>query len=400
MGRGRASLLRLPAARCHLENGQARIVAILYLLAPLVGIDLSLANPAVEITLPIGPGIRFTGLYAGPAGRDSLLTLRVPRAKRVPILDVCGGDPSLVEFFQSFLGKRHGGLLIAGGVGCGKTTTLRTISECLIENYGVDEHVVVVEDNEELLLEGPQVTSLCSTRWYPYREVLRGALRQRPTRLIVGEVRGAEAFDAVKAGAAAGAGLYMTIHAPTAAAAVRTLLSRMREGSENGYVDPSIITDAIQYVLVMTRRRDKFSIRNFAHLERVDPTAHPSSQELSKNMWLKLRPYTVWAYYLVVLLITFTAQSHAASSCGSAGGGSDLSAMTGVFEYVAGIMSNQVAKTLALIAGGLLVGVAFFDGGQLPNLVRIGVGILGGFCFFLFALGWIAGSSTSIGCVS
>jgi Flp pilus assembly CpaF family ATPase len=258
-----------------LEKGQARIVAILYLLAPLIGIDLSLASPAVEITLPIGPGIRFTGLYAGPAGRDSLLTLRIPRAKRVPILDVCGGDPSLVEFFQSFLGKRHGGLLIAGGVGCGKTTTLRTISECLIETYGVDEHVVVVEDNEELLLEGPQVTSLCSTRWYPYREVLRGALRQRPTRLIVGEVRGAEAFDAVKAGAAAGAGLYMTIHAPTAAAAVRTLLSRMREGSENGYVDPSIITDAIQYVLVMTRRRDKFSIREFAHLERVDSNGTP-----------------------------------------------------------------------------------------------------------------------------
>jgi hypothetical protein len=119
-------------------------------------------------------------------------------------------------------------------------------------------------------------------------------------------------------------------------------------------------------------------------------------------MWLKLRPYTIWAYYLVVLLITFTAQSHAAAAspgCGSAGTG-DLSAMTGVFEYVAGIMSNQVAKTLALIAGGLLVGVAFFDGGQLPNLVRIGVGILGGFCFFLFALGWIAGSSTSVACVS
>jgi pilus assembly protein CpaF len=253
------------------------IDTVLHTLAPLLGNDLSLANPAVEITLPIdGQRIRFTGLYCGAAGIDSVLTLRVIRAKRVALKDLCNGDQQIIDVLMHILEDPRRGLLIAGGVGVGKTTTLRSVCDELIATYGKDEHFVVVEDNEELLLEGPQVTSFCSTQWFGYRDLCRHALRQRPTRFIVGEIRGAEAFDAVNGAAAAGAGLGMTIHSPTAAGAVRMLLTRMRQGSENGYVDPTTITDAIHYVLVMARKHDKFTIRELAHLERVDSNGIPT----------------------------------------------------------------------------------------------------------------------------
>jgi hypothetical protein len=117
-----------------------------------------------------------------------------------------------------------------------------------------------------------------------------------------------------------------------------------------------------------------------------------------KLTWNSYRPYGACALYLLVL---FAATLHPSYACGSAGsGGGDLTSMTGLFEYVAGIMSGPVFKTFAIIAGGLLAAVAFFDGGQLPQLVRLGAGVLGGFSFLLFILGWIAGSSAGVPCVS
>jgi Flp pilus assembly CpaF family ATPase len=253
--------------------GTCNIVSVLLSLAPLQGTNLSLADASVELSLPIGPGIRFTGLYAGPAGRDSLLTLRMARIRRVSLetaLDSNGGKgQEILGKLTELLAMPQGGLLIAGGVGTGKTTILRSCADHVIENYGNDEHIVVVEDAEELKLEGPHVTAITSTRWFSYRDALRQGLRHRPTRLIVGEVRGGEAFDAVKAGATAGAGLQMTIHAPTAKGAVRALIARMREGSEHGHVDPSLVTDAIHYVLVMTRKHNLFQVREFVKLDSI-----------------------------------------------------------------------------------------------------------------------------------
>src|SRR6202011_5271774 len=93
-------------------------------------------------------------------------------------------------------------MLISGGTGSGKTTLLNAVSQ----HIDCDERVITVEDAVELRLQQPHVVQM-ETRppniegvgQVAQRELLRNALRMRPDRIIVGEVRGAEAFDMLQA---------------------------------------------------------------------------------------------------------------------------------------------------------------------------------------------------------
>src|SRR5204862_5149785 len=107
-------------------------------------------------------------------------------------------------------------ILISGGTGSGKTTLLNAISR-YIDN---DERVITIEDAVELRLQQPHVVQM-ETRppniegvgHVPQRELVRNALRMRPDRIIVGEVRGAEAFAMLQAMNTGHDGSMSTIHA-------------------------------------------------------------------------------------------------------------------------------------------------------------------------------------------
>src|SRR6266436_4918299 len=107
-------------------------------------------------------------------------------------------------------------ILISGGTGSGKTTLLNAISR-YIDN---DERVITIEDAVELRLQQPHVVQM-ETRppniegvgHIPQRELVRNALRMRPDRIIVGEVRGAEAFDMLQAMNTGHDGSMSTVHA-------------------------------------------------------------------------------------------------------------------------------------------------------------------------------------------
>jgi pilus assembly protein CpaF len=107
-------------------------------------------------------------------------------------------------------------LLISGGTGSGKTTLLNAISQYI----GRDERVITVEDAAELRLQQPHVVQM-ETRPpniegvgdVPQRELVRNALRMRPDRIIVGEVRGPEAFDMLQAMNTGHDGSMSTVHA-------------------------------------------------------------------------------------------------------------------------------------------------------------------------------------------
>ena len=107
-------------------------------------------------------------------------------------------------------------ILISGGTGSGKTTLLNAISQ----HIGCDERVITIEDAVELRLQQPHVVQM-ETRppniegagHIPQRELVRNALRMRPDRIIVGEVRGPEAFDMLQAMNTGHDGSMSTIHA-------------------------------------------------------------------------------------------------------------------------------------------------------------------------------------------
>ena len=115
-------------------------------------------------------------------------------------------------------------ILVCGGTGSGKTTTLGALSAFL----GEDERVVTIEDTAELLLRRPHVVRLEARPpgvdgrgEVTIRGLLRNALRMRPDRIIVGEVRGPEALDMIQAMATGHDGSMSSVHAGSPAEALR-----------------------------------------------------------------------------------------------------------------------------------------------------------------------------------
>jgi pilus assembly protein CpaF len=122
--------------------------------------------------------------------------------------------------------RRRRSILISGGTGSGKTTLLNALSS----HIAPDERVVTIEDAAELRLQQPHVVRLESRPAgvegrgeVTVRELLRNALRMRPDRIVIGEVRGAEALDLLTALNTGHAGALSTVHANSPADAVNRL---------------------------------------------------------------------------------------------------------------------------------------------------------------------------------
>ena len=127
-------------------------------------------------------------------------------------------------------------ILVSGGTGSGKTTLLNAMSQLI----SVDERIVTIEDAAELQLQQPHVIRL-ETRppnlegagLVTQNDLLRNALRMRPDRIIVGEVRGAEAFDMLQAMNTGHDGSISTIHANTARDALVRVENMVMMGQVN-----------------------------------------------------------------------------------------------------------------------------------------------------------------------
>jgi len=223
----------------------------------------------VELTLP-GFRARFSGLYVGRNGCDSFFTIRRPTVHGLELeayVESGTFSQETLAYLLSILRNPFHGILIAGATGSGKTTLLASFIRAILRYRTKREHLLIVEDTPELWIEQPLVTAILATPRLNYRAALRAALRHRPDRLIVGEVRGGEALDAVKAGAT-GHGLLMTIHSESAMSAVHTLCSRMAEATA-GHTDMQLVPQAIQTVVVLGKRDGGFRLTEIASLTSI-----------------------------------------------------------------------------------------------------------------------------------
>ncbi|MGP3940974.1 TadA family conjugal transfer-associated ATPase [Streptomyces sp. 6N106] len=189
-------------------------------LAAVAGRRLDDARPWVDARLP--DGTRLHAVLPPVAVGSTCLSLRVvrPRAFSLAELEAAGTvPPGGAQLLRAMLDARLS-YLISGGTGSGKTTLLST----LLGLVGPQERIVLAEDSAELRPDHPHVVRL-ETRpanqegrgQVTLRDLVRQALRMRPDRLVVGEVRGAEVTDllgALNTGHEGGCG---TVHANTAA---------------------------------------------------------------------------------------------------------------------------------------------------------------------------------------
>ena len=205
---------RLERAEVRFPDDAAVIAAVERVVAPL-GLRIDRASPAIDARL--ADGSRLHAIIPPAAVDGPIIAIRrfSPAVENLPGLIAAGGvdDEGAGLLRQSVQARMN--LLVAGGTGAGKTTLLNVLSR----EIDPEERTVTVEDAAELRLGGHVVRlearppNAEGAGEITVRTLLRHALRLRPDRIVVGEVRGAEALDMIQAMNTGHDGSMATIHA-------------------------------------------------------------------------------------------------------------------------------------------------------------------------------------------
>jgi pilus assembly protein CpaF len=211
----RRGKLQKTAARFRDAN---HLVSVAQRIAAAVGRRIDEASPMVDARLADGSRVNIV-LPPLVLNGGSISIRKFP--KRSLSLDAMVRQENLSSDMARVLeiaARSRLNIVIAGGTGSGKTTLLNAVSQ----HIDRDERIITVEDAAELRLQQPHVVQM-ETRppniegagHIPQRELVRNALRMRPDRIIVGEVRGPEAFDMLQAMNTGHDGSMTTVHANT-----------------------------------------------------------------------------------------------------------------------------------------------------------------------------------------
>lgn len=262
---------RLAQTDSSFESDDQLRLTIERLLAP-AGRRVDEAEPLCDARLPDGSRVN---VVLPPLAVDGpALSIRRFRPRGFSpdqLIELGSWSPDLVEILADAIGRRLN-ILVCGGTGSGKTTTLAAIAGLL----GDGERVVTIEDTAELRLDLRHVVrlegrpaSIEGRGEVTIRSLVRNALRMRPDRIIVGEVRGAEALDMLIALSTGHDGSLTTIHAGSPAEALRRLetLALMADvGLPHGAIRAQV-AEAID--LVVFQQRDGSGLRRVASVDRV-----------------------------------------------------------------------------------------------------------------------------------
>jgi pilus assembly protein CpaF len=167
-------------------------------------------------------------------------------------------------------------LLISGGTGTGKTTLLRILADFIPEQ----ERLVVIEDTSELQIQQPNILAVeCQTDTFKanitFDDLLKSALRWRPDRIILGEVRGIEARTLLDSFNTGHAGSLATIHANSAEKALHRFANLvMRNHAQTTFSDTEAeIAEAVDFVVHVERRPGRRIVREVLALRGYDRDA-------------------------------------------------------------------------------------------------------------------------------
>jgi pilus assembly protein CpaF len=220
--------------------------------------DGSRVNAVIPPLAIDGPSLTIRKFAADPYGADDLIEFGTMTSPVAKFLEAC------------VRGKIN--VLVAGGTGAGKTTTLNVVSSFIPD----DERIITIEDAAELRLQQPHVVRLESRPpniegkgQVTIRDLVRNSLRMRPDRIVVGEVRGAEALDMLQAMNTGHDGSISTIHCNSPRDAISRLETiTMMAGMElSNKAIREQIASALQLIVYQQRLKD--GTRRFTHVTEV-----------------------------------------------------------------------------------------------------------------------------------
>jgi type IV secretion system protein VirB11 len=246
--------------------GSTEVERIIRLVASHIRLEVHSGNPIVSAELPES-GERFEGLLP-PVSSAPCFSIRKPAAKIYTLDDYVSDGvmpPLLADTLKRAVNDRRN-IVIAGGTSSGKTTLANAL---LAEIATRDERVIILEDTRELQCAAPDCVNLRTKPGVANLAALvRSTLRLRPDRIIVGEVRGAEALDMLKSWNTGHPGGIATVHANSARAALYRIEQLIQEAVVT--VPRRLIAEAIDLVVFIEGRGSARRIGSTAQMQGLD----------------------------------------------------------------------------------------------------------------------------------
>ncbi|GJL96136.1 MAG: P-type conjugative transfer ATPase TrbB [Hyphococcus sp.] len=235
---------------------------VIRLVASHIGYSCDADHPIVSAELP-ETGERFEGVIP-PISEAPCFSIRKPAGKLYCLEDYVVSrvlSETQADLLRSAIGARKN-ILIAGGTGSGKTTLANAL---LSEIAASGERIILIEDTRELSCDANDCIALRTRDGVAtLGDLVRSTMRLRPDRIIVGEVRGGEALDMLKAWNTGHPGGIATVHANSAAAALTRIEQLIGEAVVNA--PRSLIAEAIDIVVYIAGRGDARRVETIAEV--------------------------------------------------------------------------------------------------------------------------------------
>ena len=257
---------------------ETKVKALLGTIASYLNTTITSQNPILECELPID-GSRFEGLLP-PIVNKPTFTIRKKASQiftleeyyqqeilsKEQYLQIKKAIYNSEDFEQS---KKN--ILIVGGTGSGKTTLANAIIHGIVQQTP-DDRVVIIEDTAEIQCAAKNAVILRTSDKVNMLTLLRATMRLRPDRILVGEVRGAEALDLLKSWNTGHSGGVATIHANSARAGLTRLELLISEATQAPM--QTLISEAINIVIFITKTKNGRIIK-----EIIEVTGYDKSTE-------------------------------------------------------------------------------------------------------------------------
>jgi pilus assembly protein CpaF len=257
--------------------GEKSLMVAVKNIARRLGDDISESKPILDSRLP--DGSRVAAVIPPCSLRGVTLTIRKFNARHFEMQDLINAgtlDRALANNLEDYVLARKN-ILISGGTGTGKTTLLNIIGKFIPE----DERVLLIEDTAEIQMAQPNLVRFEARQAQngmpavAIRDLLKAALRHRPDRIILGEIRGGEAFDLLQLLNTGHSGTLSTIHANSARQGLARFTSCvLQSGVELPYrAIKTNIGDSLNVVVQVERRPGRRFVSEVLDINSYDPDA-------------------------------------------------------------------------------------------------------------------------------
>jgi pilus assembly protein CpaF len=247
-------------------------------LASRAGTVINTEHPMADAELADGSRIHCA---IPPVVEEPCITIRRRRQRKWSVEEALEAGSLDAEGWQCLveLIRAQRNILVTGGAGVGKTTLLSMLVEAVPE----EERLVVIEDVREVVVQRRNLVRLMTAGRWAVHDLVVQALRMRPDRIVVGEVRGEEAFDLLEAMASGHAGSLATLHSRSGGWAPLHRLARLAQRRARGFAFEQMLEQIVETVdAVVWMQRDGVGRRWVASIEAVGPSGvkplwrHPS----------------------------------------------------------------------------------------------------------------------------